>query len=155
MQRKSGFTLIELVVIFSTIAVLSVIGLSVSIDYNRTQIVNTAYEEFKAALNTAKSRALSQSKPEGCTGTLVSSDVVIGNIINNRYTYELRLFCSGAPQYFIKAFYLPAGVTFEPYNPNYTISFPALKGGSSGGTVTIKGYNKVRTIEVDTAGNIK
>src|SRR3989344_2199444 len=88
-NMRKGFTLIELTIVFSVIAILSVIGLSVSIDYNRTQIVNSAYEELKTTINTAKSRASSQRKPTDCTGTLSGYQVVIDQATSQYYLYAV------------------------------------------------------------------
>lgn len=149
--KKKGFTLIELTIIFSVIAILSVIGLSISIDYNRTQIINSAYEELRTTLFTAKSRALSQNKPDaGCSGSLVSFEVVT----TTSTQYDLQVVCS-ASSYIMKTVNLPAGLSFSPFTSGYKISFPVLVGGSSGGTITISGYNKTKTISVDSSGNIQ
>ena len=144
---KKGFTLIELTIIFSIIAVLSVIGLSVSIDYNRTQIVNSAYEELKTTLNSAKSRASSQRKPVACTGTLSGYQVFIEQ---ERNKYHLRAVCPNLVS--LNTVPLPQNIIFDS---GPTFFFPTLIGGATGGTVTLTGYNKNKTITVDSDGNIK
>lgn len=150
---KKGFTLIELTIVFSVIAILSVIGLSISIDYNRTQIVNSAYEGFKTAINTAKSNALSQKKPNTCIGSLNGYQIAV----LPPSSYILQVVCDGVPVD-IRNFYLPQNVTFDQ---EITFFFPILIGGAtftpSGptGTVTLTGYNKSKTITVDSAGNIQ
>ncbi|MBI2030999.1 MAG: GspH/FimT family pseudopilin [Candidatus Levybacteria bacterium] len=145
-MNTKGFTLIELTIIFSVIAILSVIGLSISIDYNRSQVLNAAYEELKTTLNTAKSRALSQNKP--CTGTVIGHQVYIAGTTQ----YRLQAVCS--VDTISKSFNLPRDLSFTSPIPA-TVSFPVLTGGSSGGTITITGYNKSKTVTVDTAGNIQ
>lgn len=150
-QRQTGFTLIELTLIFSVIAILSIIGLSISIDYNRAQVVNAAYEELKTTLLTAKSRALSQKKPPGCNDTLLSFEVVFNTTKNN---YTLDAVCSISRK-ILKSIDLPKNVTFTAIPSSDKISFPILVGGSSGGTVILSGYNKSKTVEVDIDGNIK
>ena len=147
-KSGAGFTLIELTIIFSVIAILSVIGISVSIDYNRTQIVNSAYEGLKTTINTAKSRALSQRKPSNCDGTLSDYRVYI---LQSPSRYYMRAVCPD-PVSVGGIVKLPENVTFDS---TPTFIFPVLIGGSSGGTVTLTGYNKSRTITVDSAGNIQ
>ncbi|MDE2026621.1 MAG: prepilin-type N-terminal cleavage/methylation domain-containing protein [Patescibacteria group bacterium] len=58
--RLNGFTLIELIVVFSIIAILSTAGLAAFVIYSRKQTVNTTVQEIKTAIFNARSRASSQ-----------------------------------------------------------------------------------------------
>ena len=60
---EKGFTLIELMVVFSILAVLSTIGVAAFVSFSRTQTLNAAASDIKSMLNLAKSRAYSQVKP--------------------------------------------------------------------------------------------
>src|ERR1035437_7326877 len=64
MRKKSqqGFTLIELIVVFTVIAILSTIGTVSLVSYSRTQTLNQATSDLVQTLNTAKSLSASQLK---------------------------------------------------------------------------------------------
>src|SRR3989339_1053168 len=64
-----GFTLIELVVVFSIIAIISTIGIISFSNYNKIQQLNQAVSDTVNLLNSAKSNSLSQIKPEACDPT--------------------------------------------------------------------------------------
>jgi prepilin-type N-terminal cleavage/methylation domain-containing protein len=59
-----GFTLIELVVVFALVSILSGIGMVSLHNYTEQATVADTAAEFSAALSHARSRALSQVKPE-------------------------------------------------------------------------------------------
>ncbi|MBI2034146.1 MAG: prepilin-type N-terminal cleavage/methylation domain-containing protein [Candidatus Levybacteria bacterium] len=72
--HKRGFTLIELIVVFSLIAIVSSIGIQTFIDYNRKQAVDKVANEIVSMLQTARSRAFTQVKPNvsACDTDLVT-----------------------------------------------------------------------------------
>jgi len=59
---KNGFTLIELIVVFTVIAILSTIGTVSLVSYSRAQALGQTTNDLVQALNTAKSLAASQLK---------------------------------------------------------------------------------------------
>ena len=61
---NKGFTLLELVVVFSIIVTISTIGLVSFVSYSRSQALSTATSDFVTFLYSAKSRAQSQVKPK-------------------------------------------------------------------------------------------
>lgn len=63
LSNPKGFTLIELIIVFTLISLLSVISIQSFVDYNRKQALAAATNAIVTALNTARSRALSQVKP--------------------------------------------------------------------------------------------
>ncbi|HSD98900.1 MAG TPA: prepilin-type N-terminal cleavage/methylation domain-containing protein [Patescibacteria group bacterium] len=63
---ESGFTLIELIIVFSVITVLSSLGVASFVAYSRSQTIDTAMKDFKSVLFTARSRALSQLRDSTC-----------------------------------------------------------------------------------------
>ena len=65
-NHQHGFTLIELIIVFSIITILSSIGLAGFVAYNHSQTVDTDMKDFKATLFTARSRALSQLRDTSC-----------------------------------------------------------------------------------------
>ena len=67
---EKGFTLLELIVVFSIIAILSTIGLASFVNYSKAQILQGSANDIISTLNTAKSKAASQIKPNTCLGFL-------------------------------------------------------------------------------------
>ena len=71
---EKGFTLIELIVVFTVMAILSTIGVVSFVSYSRTQVLNQAVSDLVQNLNMAKSLSASQLKtldkngsgPVGC-----------------------------------------------------------------------------------------
>src|SRR4030042_4548027 len=91
-NSSRGFTLIELIVVFSILSVLSAAGLASFVTYSRTQAVTNERNNLILILNVAKARAQSQIKPSSCsTQTLRGYEVFI-NTAND--TYILRAVCS-------------------------------------------------------------
>ena len=60
LKKSEGFTLLELIVVFSIIAILSTIGVASYTSYARQQLLQGAVNDLSAVLNTAKSKASSQ-----------------------------------------------------------------------------------------------
>lgn len=63
---KDGFTLIELIVVFSVMVILSSIGIAGFVVYSHSSAVDTNMKEFKTMLFTARSDAFSQLRDSGC-----------------------------------------------------------------------------------------
>ena len=64
--KQAGFTLIELIVVFSIMTILSSAGIAAFVSISRSQTVDTYMKEFKSTLLTARSRALSQLRDQSC-----------------------------------------------------------------------------------------
>ncbi len=62
-RKSAGFTFIELIVVFSVIAILSSVGIASFVSYSRTQQLNSSSSELVTLINLAKSRSASQIKP--------------------------------------------------------------------------------------------
>src|SRR5258708_37050931 len=60
MNASKGFTLIELIVVFSIMAILAVAGLAAFVDFSRQQTINTVAQDVKTMVFSARSRAASQ-----------------------------------------------------------------------------------------------
>src|SRR3989344_5909912 len=74
-MNKQGFTLIEVVIAFSIMAIISLVGIAAFISYNRAQVLNTAASDVVGIFNLAKARSSSQVKPASCVGSLDSYKV--------------------------------------------------------------------------------
>ncbi len=158
---QKGFTMIEMIVVFGIMAVLSTIAVAAFVNYNRTQILQVAVSDVSSVLGLAKSRAISQAKPDQCTNT---SQVLNGyevdlNIANNSYT--LVADCGGTNQYnsnhfTIQTYKLPKNITFGTSSQT-PIFFPVIVNGVVGsGTIYINdSYGDQKMIVVDSIGGIK
>ncbi len=65
-QLQQGFTLLELLIVFSIMVLLSAIGMASFVTYSHSQSVDTTMKEFKTMLFTARSRAISQLRDPTC-----------------------------------------------------------------------------------------
>ena len=65
-QSQHGFTLLELLIVFSIMVILSAVGIASFVSYSRSQSVDTAMREFKTLLFSARSRAQSQLRDSSC-----------------------------------------------------------------------------------------
>ena len=65
-NNPPGLTLVELLVVIAIIGILSSVGFITLLSFNQRQRLNNATNEILAAVNSAKSRAQSQVKPNVC-----------------------------------------------------------------------------------------
>lgn len=154
-KKSLGFTLIELIVVISVAAVISVIGIAAFVSYNQTQLLNTAASDIANMFNLAKSRAASGVKPTTCSSSQSLNGYQILINITNR-TYELNAICSPAASLIVRNT-LPNPIIFSSADPT-TYLFQVLTGGLSANgarTIVLSGFGKTKTITVDSLGNAK
>lgn len=163
-RSPAGFTLIELIVAFTIIAILSVISVASYVSFSRNQAVDNEANQLISVLNLAKSKAQSQVKPSSCTTSLGPTNqalseyrVLIEPIPNNRYS--LVAVCAGSlisiPIEGSSNIYhkFPSPITVSA--TNYTISFNVLSGVVAPSTITLTGnwvgqpISKVITLNSD------
>lgn len=159
-----GFTLIEIIVVFSVIAILSTAGIASFVTYSRSQTVEVAAQDIVAMLNTAKSRALSQVKPVASPcGEAGEGGVLQGYRVSiSANNYRLSAVCGGN-DYFIPNENKPIPTSISITAGTGTYTFRVLTGGVieagvSGTAVTLRGYQDSRyekTITVYPDGRIK
>lgn len=156
---QSGFTIIELIVVFSIIAILSVIGVASFVNYSRIQALESAASNLVSALGVAKSRAISQVKPTAtipqCDNntTLNGYEVVLNTSANS---YVLNVVCSNFHYPVFPTVFLPKNITFSPSPTSTTFFFPIISSGVQGsGTISLSGYGNLETITVNSIGAIE
>lgn len=167
-NKLSGFTLIEIIIVFSVLAIISVTGIAAFLNYSRSQTLSTATAEVVTMLNTAKSRAMSQKiiNPTNESQTMcgannpfvgykvlickfsdgsVGSSDCIGATSNNSYQFQIA--CTNLPlDPVIETKTLPPNISFPAGQTAVSYLFRALTGavditgGASQGTITINGY---------------
>ena len=152
-MRERGFTILELIVVFAIIAILSTVGIAAFVSYGRTQALQTSVSEVSVLLNLAKSRSLSQIKPSVCASQILNGYQVVISLPDK---YQMDVVCSGFP-YKIQGKTLPTNITFG--NQTYPLSyfFPIIVSGVQPGTGTIvlTGYGQQKTITVTSIGGIQ
>jgi len=161
-RYQKGFTLLELIIVFTVIALLSTVGVASFVDYSRVQIIQTAASNLESTLNMAKSRALSQTKPSGCNGILQGYEVVL-DTVSNPNSYAIWAICPGVSIDPVNPFsatnktVLPSSISFDTTNTTtYSIFFPIITSGVRGaGNIVLKGYNQSRWICVGSGGIVK
>ncbi len=153
-KRKSGFTLIEILVVVSVIVILFSIGLAQYMKFNRQQILEQAALELKTDLTNAQSKALSGKKK--CTEGVFDGILVEFNTDN----YTLYSSCgSGLDLKLISDNQLSSGVRITE-RPEDGILFKPVTGGTdiqeeSGITITLSGYGATKDLVVYPNGKIE
>ncbi len=168
LQSLGGFTLIELIIVFAVISILSTVGVASFVSYSRSQTLQQAANDLVTTLNLAKASTSTQVKVFNYNGGTIQCPVnttlqgysVTIDIANNRY--NLSIVCSGSSIPATTYTKLPTGVTFnpttDPTNPTTTtnVFFPVLTGGVIGsGNISLSSYGNTKTITVNSAGGIQ
>ncbi len=152
---NKGFTLLELIIVFSVISILSTIGIASFVNYSRAQSFQTASASLASTLSLAKSHANSQVKPSQCANEALSGYRV--DILSNT-TYSLSAVCLGT--YLIQTTTLPdnGNIKFNFASGQTTttsIFFPIITSGVYGaGNIVLTGHGQAKTITVNPQGII-
>ncbi len=124
--KNSGFTIIEIIIVFAVITILSSIGVAASISYSRAQSLESAYQNLLTTLNQAKSYSVSQYKPRECQDKVLEKYRIDLDVENSSYVFYV--FCES--QYEISTMNLPKDVTFSSsQTTSRFFEFPILTGG--------------------------
>ena len=147
---QRGFTLIEILIVFTIIGVLTSLGIAAYASYNSLQVVQTSASDVGNMLTTARSRALSQVKPSTC-GTNVLSGYQV-DLSQSGSSYTLSAVCGSKQP--MKTSSLPPQVTFDVSTPASV--FFAVSSGTVATPATIKvnGYGRTKTITISGTGNV-
>lgn len=149
----AGFTLIELIVSFSIMAILATIGIASFSSYSHSQELDAATTEVITMITEAKSKSLSQVKPATCVSTLDGYQVTV----TSNKDYRLSVMCSGA-EIVIKSDKLQGNITFvnpPPVKFLFLVFNGGVTGAGAGGTgISLTGYGKTKTITIFANGTI-
>lgn len=142
-----GFTLIELILVFALMGLLTVTGVNAFFSYSRNQDYKTAISDVAHTLNLARSRAISQVKPSQCGAARLDGYEFWYSSAGK--TYRTRVRCSGI-YYDMDTRSLPQNVSFTS---NTTVFFNVSTGTTNAvRNIIITGYGKTTTVRVDTTG---
>lgn len=101
LKNSPGFTILELVVVFAVIGVISSVGFAAFSSYSNKQTMDQTALNLRSGINQAKFNAISQVKPESGCGTLDKYEIRICTSNNNCATstnlYETYAMCSSPP----------------------------------------------------------
>ncbi len=160
-KKSFGFTLIELIISVTVIAIVSVITVASFAEYQSNQTLEVAMQEVVTHLQTAKSKALTQVKTIECEDIDSGVKLPLNGyqvVVIPENSYRIEIVCGGLEfplsRYDKK---LPSNTKF---NAGGTIFFPVLIGGSNAlslGTVVEIQHtrtNKKATITVYPDGRI-
>lgn len=92
-KQELGFTLIELIISFAIISILSGVGIASFFSYSRTQELTNATKDIKTFLTTARTDALAQVKQTTSTNNCGPNSSI--NPIPTFLGYEVIACCSG------------------------------------------------------------
>ncbi len=107
MIRSSlGFTLLEILVVFSVIGILTGIGFASFVSYSRKQSLDQAAQDLKTAIDQARFNSVSRVKPSSCgtnvldiyrlvtcTNATPSDPATPNACVNPNNLYEMYAFC--------------------------------------------------------------
>jgi prepilin-type N-terminal cleavage/methylation domain-containing protein len=153
-----GFTLIEILLVFSIVSILSVATVFAYSSFNTKQQLNNSSQDVLILIHTAKAKAQAQISPSLCT-SLMSYQVMrcgAGPVCKtpgaDATTYELQAVCSSG-SYAVDTKTLAPNVTFDSSSAT-TVSFNVLTGGANAGAFIIKNGSNTRTITISSYGQI-
>ena len=159
--QNKGFTLIEILVVFSVISILAAIGIASFASYSRAQEVNQAANNLKVLVGHAKFNALSAVKystnelgTKVSCGAIALSGYSVTKVGNN--ILDLNQVCADSTTNRIKRFTLPKNITFDLSTTCSEIFFNTLS-ASPGGlpcVMVLSGNDLTKSINIDDIGNV-
>ena len=141
MQEK-GFTLIELVIVFSIIALLSIAGIASFAAFSQRQILINAVANLRTILNVARTRTLSQVNgvsPNACTSSEQFGGYVVVVCCNaaGSQTNCPVIPCVGSDEYDL----------FETCYSGSNPSYKPIQGGTFSSGITVSSATTARTFQ--------
>ncbi len=160
---NSGFSLIELLVVFSLITIISGVGFASFVSYSRKQIITQSAGGIKEIIDLAKFNTLSSVKPLVCGSQdqLSSYKVVFcSNVLCSTpgADYEMLVMCGGN-ETVIQSRKLPENVTVSNDGVSDicgTIVFNIISGITQGipCQINVNGYGNQLRVSVDSTGHV-
>ncbi|MBI4999387.1 type II secretion system protein [Candidatus Gottesmanbacteria bacterium] len=145
-MARQGYTLIELLIVFSIIGILLGMGVVAYNDFNKRQTLKGAALNLKNDLRQAQNKALAGEKT--CTGSLDGYEVSFSST-----SYNFRAKCGTNYGTAITTF-LPTNVSIA--NSPSPFVFKVLgQGVTAAQTICLSGFNKIYKISVTVSGEIK
>lgn len=154
-----GFTIIELLVVFTIAVILSGSGYVALTSYSRRQALDQIADDAKGAINQAKYSAVSKTKPTACGGNILTEyKFIICSAQNpcttSNVTYETDAICAPlAPAIYSKK--IPSSILIDQTNTTCkTLSYNTLTGfDGTGCKIVFTGYGLTKSVIIDNSGN--
>lgn len=157
-KSGAGFTLIEIIIVFTVLAILSVVGMASYSNYNQAQTLNNEANNLGNAIKVARSNALSQVKGNSvCSGNTLAGyqvQVYINGAPSKANTYELSAVCSSGALGPKTLYKMAPNITILSAAPTSIIFSPIITGGLTPGTIVLHGYSKDKTLTIGADGRI-
>ncbi len=154
LRQNSGFSLIELMVVFIIVAIISAIGLASYKSYSDKQILTSAAQDLKLTIDNTKFNALSSVKPTNCSVT----DALTGykfSLTQASNTYTVSVLCGGK-EIVLQTAKTVSQVSVLPSSTCTQIQFASLNGQAAGAScvINLSAYSKTATLSIDQVGNV-
>lgn len=155
---QRGFTLIEILLVFSVISILSVASVVAYSSYNTKQQLNNSAQDILVLLHTAKAKAQAQTASSSCTSLKsyqlmrCSAGPVCKTAGASATTFELQAVCKNGT-FLVEEKSLSPNVLFDNSSTT-TLSFDVLTGGAMTGLFKITNSAGSRTVSVSSYGQI-
>lgn len=154
LRSSSGFSLIELMVVFLLTSIISGIGFASYKSYSDKQTLTSAAQDLKLVIDNTKFNALSGVKPSNCASTdpLSGYDFTLLQVSNS---YTMSALC-GTNKYVLQTKVVPQQVSILPSSTCSVIRFLSLNGQTSTANcvINISAYGKTAAVAVDQVGNV-
>ena len=168
--KKNGFTIFELLIVFSLVSVVSGIGFVSLGSYSRKQVILQSLANIKQSVDTGRFNALSNVKPDSCGVDEELDSYTLKFCYNNNCTgivgtannasYVLQAKC-GAQTSTISVHNIPSGVllTDTPVGPGgicQDIVFKSVSSAVSGGPcyINLTGFSNTLTLSINSLGYV-
>lgn len=153
LKKLLGFTIIELLITISVMALLFGIGAAKYISFNQGQIIKQAAQKLRSDLRVAASRAITGEK-DNCTGVF---DGYLVNINSSNYTIKSQCSIVPGPGNTYGTTTTTVSVSPLVLSPAATtIFFKALgQGVNAAASITLSGFSKTETVTVNLSGEIQ
>lgn len=169
---SSGFTILEILVVFTMVAALSALGFASFVNYSRSQVVNQSANDIKLLIGQAKANSQSAVKSNtDINGNRINcynvdspevdkNEKLLGYSVVKVGTQQLELnqICENLPDALLRVINLKDNVEFDIQTTCTTIMFDSLTSNVTGPCIfVITGFgddNNTKTVTVDGVGNV-
>ncbi|MBI4029221.1 MAG: prepilin-type N-terminal cleavage/methylation domain-containing protein [Candidatus Blackburnbacteria bacterium] len=111
-STKSGYTLLEVLIVLVIITTLFFGGYTAYREFSRRQALQNFYKELVVSSALAREKALSGEKPSGCNGNLVGYQMSFDSS-----TYSISAVCNSVVS--VTTYSIPSGIVVSGFT-NYT-----------------------------------
>lgn len=172
-STSSGFTLIEILVVFSLMSIVAGVGFASFVSYSRSQTLTQSASDIKGTVDKARFNAISSVKPPaqaGCGETDSLNSYTFNFCVNfnpsctgsefvNGRSYQIHVTCGSQTPLLVLSKTLPANVSFlspDSGNQCQDVVFTSVSSAVAGGNCGIKvgGYGNAVNVSIDAGGYV-